>query len=199
MADQKKKGGSKVLTLVGLLAVLVLAGGISGYMYPNLLWSPLVQKFFQKGAEGMDKSGVYKVAIKSVTLSPEEFDQGENLDIQVTVDRIDAQGKSTKVWDSREFGARKAKVGKDPLTAAWADRPFELEWRTGEKLVVKVWDRAPLIGSTELCAWETDGNEVFQLKGTHSFDKVKDKTPRPGGTNQIVLEATRQGDLPAQQ
>lgn len=199
MADPKKKGGSKGLTILGLLLLVVLVAGIAGFMNPDLpVVGPLVRKFFTVGAEKLDKSGVYTVKVTSVVLSPEEFSEGENLDIQVTVEHVDAEGKSKTLWESKQYGARKAKVGKDPLTATWTDRPFEMEWRAGDKLLVKVWDRAGL-GSTEVCVWEVAGSDSFPLKGAHTFEKVKGKTPRPGGTNQIVFEAERKGDLPATQ
>ncbi|MBE7490709.1 MAG: hypothetical protein HS108_02940 [Planctomycetes bacterium] len=199
MGDPKKKGGSKGLTLLGLLLLVVLAAGVAGFLNPELpVVGPLVRTFFKVGAEKLDKSGVYTVKVTSVVLSPEEFSEGENLDIQVTVESVNADGKTRLLWESKQFGARKAKVGKDPLTANWLDRPFDMEWRAGDKLVVKVWDRAGL-GSTELCVWEISSGEAFPLKGAHTFEKVKGKTPRPGGTNQIVFEASRKGDLPPAQ
>ncbi len=199
MADQKKKGGSKGLTILGLLLLVVVALGVAGFMKPDLpVVGPLVRKFFTTGAEKLDKSGVYTVKVTSVVLSAEEFSEGENLDIQVTVEHVAADGATKTLWESKQYGARKAKVGKDPLTAAWADRPFEMEWRSGDKLLVKVWDRSGL-SSTEVCVWEVEGGEAFPLKGSHTFEKVKGKTPRPGGTNQIVFEADRKGDLPASQ
>jgi hypothetical protein len=194
MADAPRK--SKLPMLIGLLAVLLIGGVASGYFMPSLPWAPLVRKIFQKGAEGMDKSGVYKVTVKNVTLSAEEFDEGETLDIQVKIHRVNAEGKTTQVWASKEFGDRLATVGKDSLTAKWDDRTFEMEWRTGDKLKVEVWDLKG-ISNTLLCVWDIDGGETFPLTGSHTFDKVKGKAPRPGDTNQVVFEASRARDLPA--
>jgi hypothetical protein len=193
MGDAPRK--SRLPMLIGLLAVLLIAGVASGYFVPSLPWSPLVAKLFQKGAEGMDKSGVYKVTVKSVVLGPEEFNNGETLDIQVRIKRLGAEGKSTAVWESKQFGDRLSVVGKDPLTAKWEDRPFEIEWRTGDSLLVEVLDYKG--GSALLCAWQIDASETFPLTGSHTFDKVKGKTPRPGGTNQVVFDASRVRDLPA--
>lgn len=192
MSDAKKR--SPILTGLFLLVLLALAAGVTGYMFPGLPWAPYVQKVFQKGAEGMDKSGVYKVTVKEVVLSPEEFEVNENLDIQVTIERFNLEGKSAMLWESKQYGSRRAKVGQTGLTANWIDRPLEMEWHAGEKIVVKVWDRAGL-GSSVVCTWEIEDSKVFPLKGAHTFDKVKGKTPRPGGTNQIVFDSERLRDL----
>lgn len=195
MSEPGKKGGTLKL-VVGLLVLVVVGGLVSGYMYPGLPWGPLVGKLLRKGADGMNKSGVYKVTVKNVTLSPEEFNQGETVDIQITLDHVDADGKTKEAWTSTSYGDRIAIVGKDSLTAQWEDRPFEMQWRTGEKLVVKVWDKKG--GAKLICTWDIEGSEVFPLSGSHTFDKVKGKTPRPGGTNQIVFASERKGDLPAE-
>lgn len=192
MSEKRK---SKLPMLIGLVVALAGGGIGSGYFMPSLPWGPYVRKLFQAGADGMNKSGIYKVTVKNVTLSPEEFEQGETLDIQVRIHTVDAEGKTKEIWSSAPFGDRLAKVGKDSLTAKWDDRSFEMEWRTHDKLKVEVWDTKGL-SNTVLCVWETDGKEVFPLTGSHTFDKVKGKTPRPGGTNQIIFEASRVSDLP---
>jgi hypothetical protein len=197
MADAKKKGKGGVILLVLLLAIL--AAGIAGYLKPDLpVIGDLVSRFFKKGAEGVDKFGVYKLTIKQVAISPEEFNEGENVDLQVTIERVDLEDERREIWQSKQYGARNAKVGRDTLTATWADRPAEIEWRTGDKFVVKVWDRAGM-GSTLLCEWETDpASKAFPLTGTHTFERVKGKIARVKGANQIVFEAERIGDLPAE-
>src|SRR5690606_36193178 len=141
MADGKKKGrGGKVL-LVTLLAVIGL--GVAGYMKPDLpLVGPLVTKFFKSGAEGVDKSGLYQVRVQQAAVSPEEFSEGENVDLQVSIERLDADGDATRIWQSWQYGARRAKVGKDSITATWSDRPVEIAWQPGERFVVKLWDLA---------------------------------------------------------
>ena len=196
MGDPNKgKKGSKAgsLLLVGLLAVVGV--GVAGYLKPDLpVVGPLVSGFFKKGAAGVDQSGVYKVVIKTAAVSPAEFNEGETVDLQVSVKQF-RDGKEISEWTSNQYGDRLATVGKDTITATWADRPFEVQWRTGDTFKVTIWDYKG--GSKELCVWETAANaKELPLAGTHSFDLIMGKPPRPGGTNQVVLESSRTGDIP---
>ena len=196
MADKNKKGGSKAGTLLLLVLLLLVGVGIAGYLKPDLpVVGPLVSKFFKKGAEGIEKNGVYQVRVKQVAVSHEEFSEGENVDLQVTIEHIGVDDKRITLWESKQYGARKAKVGRDSVTANWEDRPVDFPWRSGEKFIVKVWDRAGLT-DTLLYEYMTDPtSKAFPLTGSHTFDKVKGKTPRVAGANQIVFEASRTGDL----
>ncbi len=197
---EKKKGkGGTILLVLLLLVVGVVA---AGYFKPDLpVIGPLVAGFFKKGAEGVDQSGVYKVKVMKVALDPQEFKDGEKIDLQVYVKRVDAEGKEHKVWDSEQWGERIGTVGQVELTAQWSDRPFECTWQPGDKLVVEVWDRRG--GDTKVAEWTSDpeGKE-FPLKGVRTvspFKGGKTVESRKGATNQVVFEAERIGDYPAAQ
>lgn len=196
MSDAPKRSFS-IKNLLVLLVLLVVAAAISGYFVPSLPWAPMVQNLFRQGAENMDRSGVYEVAVDNVTLSPHEFKEGENLDIQVIIYRVDAEGNETRIWRSEDFGARRAVVGKTDLTASWSDRPFEMNWTAGESLRVRIFDLAPLLGRDELCVWDIPGGPAFPFSGKHTFEQVKGKNVRAGASNHIVFRSKRVGDLPS--
>jgi len=189
---KKKKGGSKAGPLLLLVLLVVGGAGVAGYLKPDLpVVGPLVAKFVTKAAENVDKSGTYRVTITQVVLSPEEFRDGERVDIQVSIRHIGANGNTKQTWETRQFGARIARVGETSLTAAWSDRPVEFEWETGDHFVVTVTDRAG-VGSTDLCVWETNPeSREFPLSGTHTFERVRGKIARVKGANQIVFDSSR--------
>lgn len=202
MGDPKKgKKGSKVGGLVLVLLLALIGVGAVGWFFPDTpVIGDLVHGFFSAGAKGVDKSGVYTVKITSVSVDKDEFDEGEKVDLQVLIKRVNKDGKEETLWDSREYGERLATVGKDPLTASWSDRPFEVTWQQGEQVVLEVWDRRGM--SDTRIAWlksAPDGKE-FPLTGTQSLTLLKNgDTPiaeRRGATNQIVFETARKGDIP---
>lgn len=196
--DKKKGKGGTILLVVLLLLVGALA---AGYFKPDLpVVGPLVAKFFKAGAQGVDQSGVYKVKVTKVVLDPQEFRDGSRMDIQVIIKRVDSEGKETTVWESAQYGDRLATVGKDELTANWADRPFECAWKEGDKFVVEVWD---YVGSdTKVAEWTSDAkSREFPLKNQRTISPFKDgKTveSRKGATNQVIFEAERVGDYPVE-
>lgn len=197
--DKKKgKGGTIVLVILLLLVGVIVAG----YFKPDLpVIGPLVASFFKAGAQGVDQSGLYKVKVMKVALDPQEFRDGEKIDIQVVVKRVDGEGKERTVWESKQYGDRLATVGKDELTAKWDDRPFECAWKEGDKFIVEVWDRTG-ISSTKVAEWTSDpkGRE-FPLKTQRTLSPFKGgKTveSRKGATNQIVFEAERVGEYPVE-
>jgi hypothetical protein len=202
MGDPKKgKKGSKVGGLVLVLLLAAVGVGAVGWYFPDTpVIGDLVHGFFSAGAKGVDKSGVYTVKIASVSVDKDEFKEGEKVDLQVLIKRVDPEGKEETLWDSRTFGERLATVGKDPLSANWSDRPFEIAWQQGEQIVLEVWDRRGL--SDTRIAWlkSAPGSKEFPLKGTQSLTLLKDgDTPiaeRRGATNQIVFETSRKGDIP---
>ena len=138
MADKNKKKGSKAPML--LLVVLLLGVGViaAGYFKPDLpVIGPLVSGFFEKGAAGLNKDGVYTVKIDKLVLDPQEFDQGENVDIQVVIKHTNKEGKTTTAWDSSKLGENLRKVGEHPLSVTFSETPFEITWQSGDQITVE--------------------------------------------------------------
>lgn len=203
MGDPKKgkKGGSKAgaLLLVGLLAVI--GAGAVGWFYPDTpVVGSLVHSFFEKGAKGVDKSGVYKVTIAKLVLDPQEFKKGESVDLQVVVKTVNAEGKEETVWDSEKLGDNLREVGEQPLAVNWLETPFEIEWKNGDQVIVEVWDRKGLSDTRKAWFKSVAGGKEFPLSETQTLILLTNGDeplkPRVGGTNQITFEATRTGDLP---
>ena len=198
MGKDKKKGGAKPGSILFVILVLVAGLLVAGYFKPDLpVVGPLVAGFFEKAAEGVDKSGVYKVTVKSVELNPEEFvmQKGHKVDIQVRIVQYDSAGKKKASWDSDQYGERIAEIGSDQLTANWADRPFEVNWVSGDYFAVEVWNEKG--ANQKLCEWQTEPeSKTFPLGGKHEFDKFKGQNTRPGGTNLIDFSSERVRDLP---
>ncbi len=194
--DKKKKGGSKALPLLVLLLVVVGGAAFIGYKYPDApVVGPAVSMFIDRVEEGHDQAGVYTVRIEKVVLSAEEFDKGETIDIQVTVEHLDSKGETKAEWKRDQYGDRLAEVGTDALTADWTDRPFDIKWQEGDRLVVKVWDYKG-ITDTELCVFESPkGSKEFPLTGTHTFAKVEGKIARVKDGNKITFKSERTGDI----
>jgi hypothetical protein len=94
-----------------------------------------------KPREDFRRAGAYEVRITKVDLDPALFQPGRTVDIQAKVLRRDAHGRDATLWDSKSFGERLAVVGKDELSAGWPDRPFQVDWKPGEQLVLQVIER----------------------------------------------------------
>jgi hypothetical protein len=86
-------------------------------------------------------AGVYRVTIRKVELDEALFQAGHTVDIQSTVQKVDAHGRKTTLWDSRPYGERLAVVGKDELSAGWPNRTFQVEWKPGDHVILDVSDR----------------------------------------------------------
>ena len=195
MADKKKSSKAPMILLVLLLGVVGV--GVAGYLNPDLpVIGPLVGKFFQSAAAGVDKSGEYEVKITKVVLDPQEFKPGENIDIQVVIKLAGADGKTREVWDSSSKGAQIREVGKDELAANWVETPFKCMWQVGDTVTIEVWDRKG-ISDTLVAQWVSGPDDkTFPLKGTRTLSPVKDGKPvnaRKEGVSQIVMEAAHQG------
>ena len=195
--DGKKKSKAGPVLLVLLLGVVGVVA--AGYFKPDLpVIGPLVSNFFEKGAAGVDKSGIYQVTITKVVLDPQEFKDGETVDIQVVVLRTDKAGKKTEIWDSSKLGENLRKRGENELAVNFAETPFEIAWESGDVISVEIWDYK---GSNRRHArYKTASTEKeFGLKGTRTLtllDGEATKNPRVGGTNQIIFEAKHIKDLP---
>lgn len=205
MADKnKKKGGSKAPML--LLVVLLLGAGViaAGYFKPDLpVIGPLVSGFFEKGAAGLNKDGVYIVKIEKLVLDPQEFDAGEDLDIQVLVKHTNKEGKTITAWDSNKHGENLREVGTDELLITYSATPLEITWQSGDQITVEVWDYKGL-SNTRLAWFKTEATDKeFGLNGTKTLTLLREdgettKNPRVGGTNQIIFEASHKGPIPAE-
>jgi hypothetical protein len=199
MGEPKKKG--KGSTILLLLLLLLVAVGVAGYFKPDLpLIGPLVSGFFKKGAQGVDQSGVYRVTVTKAALDSQEFADGATIDVQVAIKRIDKEGKETAIWNSNQYGDRLAVVGKVAISAQWPDRPFDCNWKPGDVIRVEIWDYKG--GKTKVAEWtsEAEGKE-FPLKGALTVNPVKNGKvvqARKGATNQVVFEAKRTADYPAE-
>jgi hypothetical protein len=149
------------------------------------------------GGDADRDGGVYEVKVADIHLDEALFSRGQTLDIQVRVIKADAQGKTQVVWDSQEYGQRRAVVGKDPLTASWADRPFRVAWTPGERLGVEIWDRYGYWDRHWLQMKPSDDDRFPLHSGPHQLVLVSTRrSPAAPETNQIVLQSRRVRDLP---
>jgi hypothetical protein len=199
MAKEKKGKGGAILLL---LLLLIVGIGVAGYLKPDLpVVGPLVSGFFKKGAEGMDRSGLYSVKVTEASLDSQEFADGSTVDLQVLIKRIDKEGKSATLWDSSKYGDRLAVIGKDALSTQWPDRPFEVAWQPGDVIRVEVWDYKGL-SDTKVAEWTSEAkNKEFPLNGARTVNPIKNGKSveaRKGATNQVVFEAERVGDYPVE-
>jgi hypothetical protein len=144
-------------------------------------------------------TGVYQVTIRKVELDPALFQRGHTADIQAKVHALDAHGRDTTLWDSRSYGERLAVVGRDELSAGWPNRPFQVEWKPGEQLVLEVYDRKTALfmppKSFTLAASDRAVSEFplktgdFTLQPVGKVDASADRCK-----NHAVLRSQRQGD-----
>ncbi len=152
-------------------------------------------------AESFSQPGTYRVTIRQVHLDPNLFQAGHTVDIQAKVLRRDSQGHVTTLWDTVSYGERLAVAGRDDLIAEWDHRPFEVQWRPGDRLTVEVYDRRAgffaqpkrfFLADPESASREfplRPGTFPLQPDGSKADSRVD---PR---NDSIVLESRRVGDL----
>lgn len=206
MGDKKdkkgKKGGGKAGTLFFVLILAVGGAAAVGYFYPDTpVVGDLVGKFVKKASEGQDQSGVYGVTVKKLVLDPQEFNEGETVDMQLVV-KVVREDDERQAWDSRDKGTNLRTVGEDELAANWAETPFEIEWQHGDVVIVEVWDRKGFSSTLVARFKSSAADKEFPLKGTKSLaimDGDREINERKGGTNQIVFEHKRTGDIGAEE
>lgn len=154
-----------------------------------------------KPAESFSQPGTYQVTIRQVHLDPNLFKAGHTVDIQAKVLRGDGPGHTTTLWDTVAFGERLAVAGRDELIAEWDHRPFQVEWRPGDRLTVEVYDRrAGLFAQPKrfvLAAPEPEPREFPLRPGTFALQPEAAKPdPRVDPRNvSIVLQSRRVGGL----
>lgn len=143
------------------------------------------------------QSGVYEVKVADLQLDEAEFKDGQTVDLQARVVRFDDDDKPEVLWETRPFGERLAVVGKDPVSTNWANRPFEIDWQPGDRLVVEVWDRKGIWEKRTFQMEPPEDGEVFPLcSGPHRLETSKSRR-KPGtpATSKIVLQSRRVGNL----
>jgi len=145
-----------------------------------------------------NRPGVYKVRITELALDPKQFADGKTVDIQAEVRKIDADGKNTLVWESKSFGENLAVVGRDDLTVDWNNRPFEIEWKAGEQIVVAAWDRKSGFFSPKTFKMALPPPGTFPLAtGPHAMAVASSKGAVDSDLNRIVFNSQRVGNAAA--
>jgi hypothetical protein len=155
-------------------------------------------------AEDFRQPGTYQVTIRQVQLDPSLFQAGHTVDIQARVVKVDPRGRSTTLWETRPYGERLAVAGKDELSAGWPQRPFQIEWNPGERLLVEVYDRKTglFVDPKRFILAPADPEpREFPLKpGTFPLEPARKPVPPVDPRNsRIVLQSQRVGGLPGQQ
>jgi hypothetical protein len=155
-----------------------------------------------KAPEAFRQGGTYQVTIPRVHLDPGLFQAGHTVDIQARVLKLDPRGRSTTLWETKPYGERLAVAGKDELSAGWPQRPFQVEWNPGERLLVEVYDRRPgLLAAAQrlrLAPPEAEPREFPLKPGTFPLEPAeRPNPPVDPRNNTIVLRSQRVGDLPA--
>ncbi|WP_337174836.1 hypothetical protein [Paludisphaera sp.] len=159
----------------------------------------LIETIVEKVKSAAGGPGVYRVKLEGVQLDPKSFTPGRTVDVQARVVKVDADEMETVVWESRRFGENLAIVGRDELSASWSNRPFEVEWRRGDRFMVEVYDgRGGLFSSRSfrMARRDTDG---FPL-ASGEFALEPEGRIRPGtdpSRNRVVLASSRTGDSAA--
>lgn len=143
--------------------------------------------------------GLYKVKITEIQLDPKLFKNGHTVDIQARVLKLDDQGSETVVWESKTYGENLAVAGKDELTAAFVNRPFEIDWSPGDKVVVEVWDRKGILFDRRELKMALSEPGVFPLaSGTHALGvSGRSGSELDSELNRIVMQTQRVGDSQA--
>jgi hypothetical protein len=152
--------------------------------------------------EEFRRPGTYQVTIPRVHLDPALFKAGHTVDIQARVLKVDTHGRSATLWETKPYGERLAVAGKDELSAGWPQRPFQVEWNPGERLLVEVYDRRPglFVEARRLRLDSPDPEpREFPLKpGTFRLEPAdRPNSPVDPRNNTIVLRSQRVGGLTA--
>jgi hypothetical protein len=146
--------------------------------------------------ENPRQPGVFKVKIAEIRLDPKLFKEGKTVDIQTQVRKLDGQGNETVVWESKSYGQNLAVVGKDDLTATFVNRPFEIDWSPGDRIVVDVWDRkAGLFDRKELKMSLGEPGTFPLASGVHALEvRGRGGSGLDSELNRIVFQTARVSD-----
>ena len=153
-----------------------------------------------KPTDHFDEPGTYQVTIPKVHLDSHLFKVGHTVDIQARVVKVDSQGRPITLWETKAYGERLAVAGKDELSAGWPQRPFQVEWNPGERLVIEVYDRRTglfvdpkkfILSCSDQVPREFPLKPgTFPLEAAQKADVAVD--PR---NNNIVLQSLRVGNI----
>ncbi len=139
------------------------------------------------------KPGLYKVKLEEIRLDSKLFKAGRTVDIQARVRKRDSGGKEATVWETRPFGENLGQVGKDDLTATWSNRPFEVDWTNGDRILVEIWDRrGGFFDRRELTMSPAEPGSFPLASGTYALTLSGADLDR--AHNRIVFESKRIGD-----
>ena len=85
-------------------------------------------------------------------------------------------------------------VGRDDLVVDWNKRPFEIEWRPGEQIVVAAWDRKSGFFSPKTFKMVLPEPDTFPLaSGPHALAAASNRKAPQSDLNRIVFESQRTG------
>lgn len=146
------------------------------------------------------RPGVFEVSIDELSLDPAAFKPGQKIDIQARVRSTNSEGIERIVWDSADLGSQRAVVGRDELTASWANRPFQLDWAPGESVVVEVYGKQ-LLSDRVLFQTSVEDSSSFPLRsGKRSLISMtggrKSAGGEPESESRIVLSSKRVASQP---
>jgi hypothetical protein len=213
MAEKTKKT-SLLMRFKGLL-LIVLTGGLGGMEmsdYPILsrvvkylqsdsteaiaddaLRSGIVTQIERVAAKKLDpyaREGTFDVKVERVSLSDVEYEAGRTIDLQVRVARVRGGRADAIVWDSRKLGPNKRVVGQDELTVGWAEKPFRVDWKPGDRYLLEVWDCSGRLKYTKLFVLDRTGrSDEFPLRpATVTLTLRADGEPtRDPNANELVV------------
>lgn len=212
MASRRQSPFKKLI--FGLVALLCGGGtGLWGWLDPD---APLVGAVLQKlrgSTTGSAASaspllsilpqrdpfvtaGVFEVSLAKATVDAAELRAGHHVDLQAKISKKTARGELQLIWDSRYAGDRISVVGKEPVSASWADKPFQVTWNKGEDFVVEVWDRKAIFDKTLFILDTTSGDREFPLRpDTTTFTHTASgrRTAHPAN-NSVRFESKRVAD-----
>lgn len=180
MASRRRSPFKKLI--LGLLALFFGGGtGLWGWLDPD---APVVGAVLQKirGSVSGNSSavspllsilpqrdpfvtaGIFEVTIAKVSVDAAELREGRHIDLQAKVSKKLTNGQLQPLWDSRYAGDRLSVARREPVTATWADKPFQVAWQPGEEFVIEIWDRKALFDKTFFVLDTTSGDREFPLR-----------------------------------
>lgn len=190
--DRKKKGGSKAGLVLIVLVLAVVGTGVLGWLRPETPYiGPLVASIFKQAAAVGNAEGTYSVKISELRFSDAEFNEGEDLDLQVKIYRLDAQGKRVgdAIYDTSKYGERLVQAGskEKPLVVRWPDNAVSIDWKRGQEFLIEVWD---MNGNDSLLVERsTEKSAGFPLSGQITFAQVDGHDARDAKGNFIKFDA----------
>ena len=140
--------------------------------------------------------GLYKVKITEIKLDPRLFKTGRTVDLQARVRKLDQAGHDDLVWESKNYGENLSVAGKDDISAVFVNRPFEVQWSPGDRIVVEVWDRRGGFLESKALKMALPEPGAFPLtSGVHALEVTGRSGPSlDSDCNRIVFETQHLGE-----